>query len=73
LVVSRLDALWALGINVRVTEFSVDTLQEALYGDYLRDYLTVMFSHPAVDGFLMWGFWDQSGATPSIQPYCSLG
>jgi len=41
---------------VRVTEFPVDTLEEEMYCDHLRDYLTVMFWHPAVDGFLMWGF-----------------
>ena len=34
----------------------MDTLEEEMYGDYVRDYLTVMFSHPTVDGFLMWGF-----------------
>jgi hypothetical protein len=38
---------------VRVTEFPVDTLEEEMYCDHLRDYLTVMFWHPAVDGFLM--------------------
>ncbi len=32
--------------------------REALATDYLRDFLTVSFSHPAVTGFHLWGFWD---------------
>ena len=32
--------------------------REALAADYLRDFLTVSFSHPAVTGFHLWGFWD---------------
>lgn len=31
---------------------------EQLEADYLRDYLTVCFSHPAVTEFTIWGFWD---------------
>jgi len=31
---------------------------ERLEADYLRDYLTAFFSHPAVTAFIMWGFWD---------------
>jgi GH35 family endo-1,4-beta-xylanase len=31
---------------------------ERLEADYLRDYLTAFFSHPAVTAFVMWGFWD---------------
>lgn len=58
LVLKRLDALHSAGIGVRVTEFDVDTPDAEMYGDYLRDYLTAMFSHPAVDGFMMWGFMD---------------
>lgn len=33
-------------------------LGEDVAGRYTRDFLTTIFSHPAVDGFLMWGFWD---------------
>ncbi len=31
---------------------------EAAAGTYMRDFLTMIFSHPAVESFLMWGFWD---------------
>ncbi|HZZ43801.1 MAG TPA: endo-1,4-beta-xylanase [Tepidisphaeraceae bacterium] len=49
----------SLGPMIEVTEFDVDTKDEQLQADYLRDFLTVMFSHPKVDGFLMWGFWQK--------------
>jgi endo-1,4-beta-xylanase len=31
---------------------------ERLEGEYMRDFLTVIFSHPGMKAFIMWGFWD---------------
>jgi len=36
----------------------VDIDDEALAGEFTRDFYTTLFSHPAVGGILMWGFWD---------------
>ena len=33
-------------------------MSDPLAATYLRDYLTMIFSHPSMDGFMMWGFWD---------------
>lgn len=52
------DRYAQLGRDIAITEFDVDTTDENLQAQYLRDYLTVSFSHPAVRGFLMWGFWE---------------
>lgn len=42
-----------------ITEFDVVTNHDdALAADYLRDALIACFSHPAYDGFLLWGFWE---------------
>ncbi len=42
-----------------ITEFDIVTNgDEQLAADYLRDSLMVSFSHPAYDGFLLWGFWE---------------
>jgi len=38
----------------------MNTADEQLAADVLRDLLTASFSIPAVSGFLMWGFWDGS-------------
>ena len=31
---------------------------EALEGEFTRDFLTAVFSQPAMKAFIMWGFWD---------------
>jgi endo-1,4-beta-xylanase len=43
-----------------VTEFDMDLDDEELAARYLRDFYTTLFSHPAVGGILMWGFWDEA-------------
>jgi endo-1,4-beta-xylanase len=44
---------------LQITEFDVLTNgDEQLEADYLRDILTVCYSHPAYTGFLTWGFWE---------------
>jgi GH35 family endo-1,4-beta-xylanase len=42
-----------------VTEFDIVTRgDEQLAADYLRDCLIACFSHPAYEGFMLWGFWE---------------
>ena len=53
-----LDEYGKYGLPIKLTEYDFNTFDEALAGDYMRDILYVAFSHPAVEGFLMWGFWD---------------
>jgi len=43
--------------NLQLTELDVNTLDEQLQADYLRDIMTLAFSHPAYSGIVMWGFW----------------
>ena len=31
---------------------------EQLEAEYMRDFLTAVFSHPGMNAFIMWGFWD---------------
>ena len=48
-----------------VTEFDVVTNgDEELAADYLRDSMIACFSHPAYDGFMVWGFWEGSHWIP---------
>lgn len=44
-------------LEIRSTEFDVDTLDEQLQADYTRDFMTIFFSHPATVGIQNWGFW----------------
>lgn len=50
---------------LRITELDINTPDEALQGDYTRDFLTAAFSHPSVTGVLMWGFWENQHWLPN--------
>ncbi|MEW6046999.1 MAG: endo-1,4-beta-xylanase [Bacillota bacterium] len=53
-----LDRFAVFDKPIWITEFDVDIEDEELQAAYLRDFFTAVFSHPAVEGILMWGFWD---------------
>lgn len=40
-----------------VTEYDLVCNDDDLHADYLRDILTLSFSHPKMTGFVNWGFW----------------
>lgn len=49
----------SFGLKAKITEFDLPSfVDEQLAADYLRDFLTAIFSHESVDGFLFWSFWD---------------
>ncbi|HUI58278.1 MAG TPA: endo-1,4-beta-xylanase [Bryobacteraceae bacterium] len=60
----RLDRFAAFGKELEITEFDIDTSDEATQADYTRDFLTAAFSHPSVKAFVMWGFWEGSHWRP---------
>lgn len=53
-----LDRYGRFGKDIAVTEFDVVMDDEELAGRYVRDFYTVLFSHPRVTTLVMWGFWD---------------
>ena len=53
-----LDRFAAPGLKLQSTEFDINITDEPLQADYTRDFMTTLFSHPAVDGIVMWGFWE---------------
>ncbi len=55
---SRIDAIAALGLRLAVTEFDADVIDESLQANFLRDYMTLIFSTPKADSFFVWGFWE---------------
>jgi GH35 family endo-1,4-beta-xylanase len=45
--------------RLQISEFSLlSNGDEALKADYLRDALIAAFSHPKVEGFILWSYWD---------------
>ena len=56
-VLADLDLLARAKLPLHITEFDINTPDESLQADYQRDFLIACYSHPAVTGFIMWGFW----------------
>lgn len=64
LIKERLDKLAALGLPIKVTEFDVGDWQvgmndtEEVQADKFEKFIRTAFSHPAINGIVLWGFWD---------------
>ncbi|MCQ2097642.1 MAG: endo-1,4-beta-xylanase [Fibrobacter sp.] len=64
LIRERLDKLATLGLPIKVTELDFGawdkglTLTEEEQASEYEKVLRTLFSHPAVNGIVMWGFWD---------------
>ncbi|QLG47415.1 endo-1,4-beta-xylanase [Natrinema halophilum] len=47
--------------SIQIHEYDTwgDEWSESMEAKYFYTFLKTVFSHPAVEGFLMWGFWDE--------------
>lgn len=64
-----LDRFGKFGLPIQITEFDVNTYDEALQADYTRDFLTAMFAHGSISGVLLWGFWEKRHWIPNAAFY----
>lgn len=79
-----LDSLGKFGLPIRITEFNMPGQRSRFYNENIRvltppeeeqkakelsDYYKICFSHPAVDGILMWGFWEGANWIPVSSLY----
>jgi GH35 family endo-1,4-beta-xylanase len=79
-----LDRLAQFKLPIRVTEFNFPGQRSKYYGQRgarltddeerakaqgLTDYYRICFAHPAVDGILMWGFWEGANWIPVSSLY----
>lgn len=65
----RLDQLASFDLPMMITEFDMETDDPALNADFTRDLMTLAFSHPSVEGFVFWGFWEGRQALPKAAMY----
>ena len=56
-VYSILERFATLGKEIKITEHDINVTQRVVQADYTRDFMTIVFSHPSVKSFLVWGFW----------------
>lgn len=54
-----------LAKHLTVTEYDLQTLDDQLHADHLRDMMTLCFSHPQMTGFVIWGFWEKRHWKPT--------
>lgn len=59
-----LDRYATLGLKIQITEFDININDEQAQADFTRDAMITVFSHPAVDAFILWGFWENSHWLP---------
>lgn len=57
-VCSALDTLGILGLPIWFTELDVSSTNEHIRADDLEVMIREAFAHPAVDGVMLWGFWE---------------
>jgi GH35 family endo-1,4-beta-xylanase len=56
-LLALLDEYSKFGLPIQANEFDVDVPDPQRQADYQRDFMTVFFSHPNVQGIMIWGFW----------------
>ncbi len=81
---ASLDSLAQFGLPIRITEFNMPGQRSKFYKDTdlkmsaeeekqnareLVDYYRICFAHPAVEGILMWGFWEGANWIPASSLY----
>ncbi|MEM7043458.1 MAG: endo-1,4-beta-xylanase [Pseudomonadota bacterium] len=54
----RLDQLASFGLPLVITAFDMETVDQDLRLDFMRDFLMLAFSHPSVEGFMFRQFWE---------------
>ncbi|MBS1808019.1 MAG: endo-1,4-beta-xylanase [Acidobacteria bacterium] len=58
-----------LRVPLAITEYDFNTTDEQLQADFTRDFLTLIFSYPKFNDFLMWGFWERAHWLPTGAMY----
>ncbi len=80
-VKDALDSLAGFNLPIRITEFNIPGMRSALKNEQLTeeqeiakareivDFYRLCFAHPAVEGIIMWGFWEGANWIPSSSLY----
>lgn len=68
-VITDLDLFESTGLPVQITEFDINTPDEELQADYMRDFLIAIYSHPVVTGMTLWGFWEGAHWKPDASMF----
>lgn len=64
-----LERFSKFNLPLAVTEHDIDTHDKTLQSNYTRDFMTIAFSHPNLESFISWGFWEKRHWRPSSAYY----
>ncbi len=56
----QLDRFAKLGLPIEITEYDLPMPDDVVQAEYLEEFMTAVFSHPAVTSFVIWGFWERA-------------
>ena len=70
-LLQELDRWAKLGLEIQITEFdlNLNEYDAEIQAQYTRDFMTAVFSHPAVSALLMWVFWEGAHWRPHAALY----
>jgi len=66
---ATMDRFAPLARHLQITELDFDTADDRLQADYLRDVMTIAFSHSAINAIVLWGFWESQHWRPGAALY----
>ncbi|MBC7721322.1 MAG: endo-1,4-beta-xylanase [Pedobacter sp.] len=64
-VIERLNHFAEFGLPIQISEFDITSDDDDFKSRYLKDFFTVIFSHPSTIGIMQWGFWESSHWIPA--------
>jgi len=64
-----LDRFAGLGLPIQITGHDINVWDEEVMSDYTRDFMTVIFAHPATIGIVSSGFWEKRHPVPNAAPW----
>ncbi|MEP3892119.1 MAG: endo-1,4-beta-xylanase [Hellea sp.] len=57
-IMEILEDFGQYGLPLHITEFDIETLDEGSQAAYTRDILQAAFASPALEAFIVWGWWE---------------
>ncbi len=63
-IMARLDSMAELGLPIWVTQLRINEPNVNLRAEKLEKVLRTTYSHPAIEGFMQWAFYEENEGTP---------
>lgn len=70
-VLEIFDRFGKLGLKLKITELDITTLDDDLQADFFSDFCIAVYSHPAANAIISWGFWEDAHWRPDACWYRS--